>query len=360
MGLYKLPFPAGKSYRVSQGNNEQTSHHGTAAFAFDFAIPEGDVLVAARAGTVARVQEGYSACGDSSLANKGNYVLVEHYDDDSADLYLHIVRNSPSEFGIAPGVSVRQGQKIARAGKVGWTFCGSHLHFQRQKRGRSWWQQSLPVAFDDVPGGVPQHGEMVTSQNALSEEPEPVPATLEEALQAATCQAAGIAYHPTEPFAQYARIHRLGAALGGHFEVTVGSQRYDAQVFAADVLCAPIAYPQGYIQWDLLERMSARLVADSQDALGLALLQAAFKRAGSAYHANWATHQYYLQQLGQRPLGAPLAPVRVLQVGGGVYDVEIFALDTLYTLEPNWTDVRRLSDLLAQLRQQDGGTPGGQ
>jgi murein DD-endopeptidase MepM/ murein hydrolase activator NlpD len=359
MGSYELPFPAGQTYRVSQGNNEETSHHGKARFAFDFAMPEGDAIVAARAGTVARVQESFSACGDSSLANKGNYVLVEHYDDNTADLYLHIVQNSADEFGITPGVTVQQGQKLARAGKVGWTFCGPHLHFQRQEQGRSWWQQSVPVSFDEVPGGVPKHGDMVTSQNAAPTGPEPVPTTLLEALQVASFKEVGLVYHPTDPYFEYAQAHHLGATLGPHFQTTVGPRTYDARVLAADTLFAPIAYPQGYVDTANIQRMSGLLIANSQDPLGLALLEATFKAAGHAFHANWATHQYYLQQLSQRPLGAPLGPVRILQVSGQVYDVEIFALDTLYTLEPNWKDVRRLSDLLADLRQQEPGTPGG-
>ncbi len=356
MGVYKLPFPEGKSYRVSQGNNEMTSHHGKARFAFDFAMPEGDPIVATRAGTVARVQESYSACGGEELANKTNFVLVEHYDDNSSDLYLHIYQDSASEFGIAPGVTVQQGQTLARAGKVGWTWCGAHLHFQRQERGVSWWQQSLPVAFAEVPGGVPTTGQWVTSQNAKpSEGDEPAPNTLLEALRKATFDEVGVPYRPAESFFQYALAHRLGAALGGQFRLIVGGTEYYCQIYAVDTIYAPFVFPQGYIDWARTGRMSELLIANQQDALGLALLRATFQAARHTFHPEWATHQFYLAQMSQRPLGAPLGPVQVLEVCGGRYDVEVFSLDTLYTLEPNWKDIRRLSDLLAQLQHKAAG-----
>lgn len=360
MGVYKLPFPEGKSYRVSQGNNEMTSHHGKARFAFDFAMPEGDLIVAARAGTVARVQESYSACGGEELANKTNFVLIEHYDDNSSDLYLHICQNSAGEFGIVPGATVQQGQTLARAGKVGWTWCGAHLHFQRQERGVSWWQQSLPVAFAEVAGGIPTTGQWVTSQNAKpAEGGEPVaPVTLQDALRQATFDEVGVPYHPTENFYQYALTHRLGAALSGHFRLTVEGTAYDCQIYAVDTLCAPIAFPEGYIDWARTAQMSALLIANPEDALGLALLRATFRAANHTFHPEWATHQFYLAQLSRRPLGAPLGPVQVLEVCGGRYDVEVFSLDTLYTLEPNWQDIRRLSDLLAQLQHKAAAAPG--
>jgi hypothetical protein len=353
MGSYKLPFPAGKSYRVSQGNNEATSHHGTARFAVDFAIPEGDVLVAARGGTVSRVEESHVTCGDSRAADKGNFVIIDHYDDDTSDLYLHIAYRSAREFGIAPGVSVKQGQPIARCGKTGWTFCRAHLHFQRQERGRSWWQKSVPVAFDDVPGGVPLTGQWATSTNTAPLEDDPPPTTLLDALRQATYQAVGATYVPDTAFFRYGAAHNMGAPMGTTCRRALGDQTFAIQVFARDSLYTPIAFPEADTNWDDIRRMSSLLIANPEDALGRALLEATFEAGGSTFHPDWSTHQYYLTQISQRPLGAPLGPPRTLEVDGQRYDVETFALDTLYTRIPFWSDIHRLSDLLAELSAEE-------
>lgn len=353
MGSYKLPFPEGKSYRVSHGNNDPTSHHGKARFAFDFAMPEGDIVVAARAGVVSRLEESHVVCGDQRYADLANFVLINHYDDDTSDLYLHIAHRSAREFDIAPDVSVSQGQPIARCGKTGWTFCQPHLHFQRQERGRAWLQQSVPVSFDDVPGGVPLTGQWTTSGNRLSEEQGPGPATLREALRQASCAEVGADYAASAPFIRCALTHSLGGPLGPTFRRAIGDRTYAIQVYARDTLYTMLAFPEGDTDWETVGRMSELLIADQEDPLGLALLQATFEASGGTFQPDWATHQYYLDQLGQRPLGAPLGRPRSLEVSGQRYDVELFALDTLYTRVPHWHDVRRLSDLLAELQPED-------
>ena len=372
MGSYKLPFPEGKSYRVSQGNNETTSHHGKARFAFDFAMPEGDIIVAARGGVVSRVQESYSACGGSELSNKTNFVLIAHYEDPQpcADLYVHIFPNSAAEFGIEPGTTVEQGQPICRAGKVGWSWCGPHLHFQRQDRGQSWWQQSIPTSFSDVPGGVPTTGQVVTSQNTAPvppDEPPELPDTLLNGLRVATYQEVGAIYRPSDPFVVYAAQHALGAPIGHYFRVTVDNLPYLVQIFSRDTLYVPLVGPAAYPDWIRLARMGTRLLANPADVLALEVLKATYKAAGHTFHPEWAMHQYYLAQLGARPLGAPLGPPQRLEVSGGFYVAEIYALDTIYTpiavpeSKTDWGVVKRMSDLLGEIaKQSPSGIPGGQ
>jgi hypothetical protein len=83
------------------------------------------------------------------------------------------------------------------------------------------------------------------------------------------------------------------------------------------------------------------------------LLTETFLATGLEYNPTWAFHSYMLSEAqAGRPLGSPLDESRVITVGSEQYAIQAFALDTLYTpLAPdpnqtNWSDVRRLSDLL--------------
>jgi hypothetical protein len=83
------------------------------------------------------------------------------------------------------------------------------------------------------------------------------------------------------------------------------------------------------------------------------LLTETFLATGLEYNPSWAFHSYMLSEAqAGRPLGSPMDESRVITVGSEQYAIQAFALDTLYTpLAPdpnqtNWSDVRRLSDLL--------------
>lgn len=91
------------------------------------------------------------------------------------------------------------------------------------------------------------------------------------------------------------------------------------------------------------------------DSLHIALLKETFTSAGTTFHEQWAFHQFLLSESrAGRPLGSPLDDSHQIEIGGKPYVVQTFALDTLYTpladdaSKTNWSDVRRLSDLLRQ------------
>ena len=65
---------------------------------------------------------------------------------------------------------VSQGEVIGTAGKTGWTYCTPHLHFQLQKTGNSYWQQSIPITFDEVDGGDLNYGKDVHSENVTPDD----------------------------------------------------------------------------------------------------------------------------------------------------------------------------------------------
>ena len=171
--VYKLPFPAGASYRVYQGNSadlngdqqpDREGDHGCfriyricdpkATYAFDFAMPEGSQVVAAAEGIVSRLRSDSTRGGCfPTYAQDENYVLIDHADGTST-LYLHL---QPNSVRVKVGDRVPQGKVIAHSGKTGWCCGAPHLHFQRQGRGKDWETPSLPIRFTDVVenNGVP-------------------------------------------------------------------------------------------------------------------------------------------------------------------------------------------------------------
>src|SRR5438445_2854643 len=89
---YKLPYAAGSTFNVSQGNNTGGSggdHTGLSKYAWDFGMGSNTVVVAARGGTVTRYYEN-SQCNSwpsQTCINDVNYVVVDHGDGTQA-LYL--------------------------------------------------------------------------------------------------------------------------------------------------------------------------------------------------------------------------------------------------------------------------------
>jgi hypothetical protein len=193
---YKLPWAAGQVHSVMQGTSRfdetgqctsgcSTHDDDSMRFAFDFDLPEGTPVLAARAGTVALANGSWGSdhCGGVSTAatdsgadpvvgNETNFVEIDHGDGTSA-LYLHLSQVSESiERKAKTGERVEQGEVLGRSGKTGFTRCVPHLHFQVQDSVRAdWFTTSRPVSFvdHDVVGrtadGVPVQGESYDSDN---------------------------------------------------------------------------------------------------------------------------------------------------------------------------------------------------
>jgi hypothetical protein len=348
--IYMLPFIKGTEVAITQGNNSPYSHYGKATYAFDFSLgtqDEGTQLVAAAAGTVALVKEDTpnSECGGEAFAAKGNYLVIRH-DDGFCDLYLHIMHGSVSEFGLTAGAQVARGQPIARLGKTGYTNCRAHLHFQRQYCGPTYWQQSIPLAFADVPGdGVPKEGHHYVSGN----EPDQA-GSLQDVLQAETAAQFSSLLLPARALLATARLHDLGAPLSFLSRLSAADGRqYFCQVFELDTLYVHIAAPGSQTDWDDVRRMSALLLQNHNDDWGMALWRHTYSSAGVEYRPTWASHQYALNQLAIRPLGAPLGGgasngTHIFNVGGKRFEAEVYARDTIYWAPPNWGDIKRLSE----------------
>lgn len=144
---YQLPWAAGVERICVQGNRGFVSHHGGGRFAWDFAMPVGSKVCAARAGTVVRSIDHHAERGNRK---PNNLVAIKHSDGTVAS-YLHL-RNGGSLVKV--GQVVEQGEAIAESGNVGRSMM-PHLHFHVREG-----QRTIPVSFVDVPSdkGVPRTG----------------------------------------------------------------------------------------------------------------------------------------------------------------------------------------------------------
>jgi hypothetical protein len=141
---YRLPWKPGHAYTCTQANFSPLSHGGWQKYAYDFVMPVGTEVCAARAGQVVKVVDQNDGNGPNS---PGNYVDIVHADGTIAE-YVHI-RQGGSRVRV--GQFVQQGDVIAESGNVGYSL-QAHLHFHVVKN-----RTTIPVSFSDVPGdGIPR------------------------------------------------------------------------------------------------------------------------------------------------------------------------------------------------------------
>ena len=149
---YRLPWQPQVRRWVAQGNRSFTSHRGSHLFAWDFYMPIGTPVLAARTGRVVEVDDHLDGIGW-----KANLVMVEH-DDGTRAGYAHLQKGSAV---VEMGDEVHRGQMLARSGMVGQTLF-PHLHFfVLEAQGEA----SIPISFGEVAGGVPLAGHFYTSDN---------------------------------------------------------------------------------------------------------------------------------------------------------------------------------------------------
>ena len=150
---YRLPWKAGVSLFVAQGNRSFMSHRDFHQYAWDFVMRNGTEVLAARDGRVLEVEDHFDGIG-----LKSNFLIIEHRDGQQS-VYAHIRRAGAL---VNVGDHVKRGQPIALSGMVGQTIF-PHLHFYvMNQEGTS----SVPISFREVPGGVPMAGSFYTSKNS--------------------------------------------------------------------------------------------------------------------------------------------------------------------------------------------------
>lgn len=139
---YVLPFPVGTGYRMNLGNCSSSFHgpDGPDRYAYDFVMPIGTLLTAARAGLVVHVEE---SGRDGGFPN--NLVVVDHGDGTFAQ-YMHLTQNG-AEVGM--GDRVEQGDRIGRSGNTG--LAGRpHLHFIVTRGGWRYPYNPIPASFGNA------------------------------------------------------------------------------------------------------------------------------------------------------------------------------------------------------------------
>ena len=152
-GSFRLPFEENKTYLLTQGNHGATSHTGYCEFAFDFGMPEGTKICAARGGKVVDAHDDLVKGGTGG----GNQIKIDHGDGTSG-LYFHLKNKGCL---VQVGDVVLQGDLIGLSGATG-NVTGPHLHFQVDQGGKS-----VPISFEDVEkdAGLPKDGGSYTSKN---------------------------------------------------------------------------------------------------------------------------------------------------------------------------------------------------
>jgi hypothetical protein len=163
------------------------------------------------------------------------------------------------------------------------------------------------------------------------------PSGLGRALLDATYQAGGSPFRPDWAFHQFAVINRLGPPVGKSAEITIDGRRYAYQAFAVDTLYNLVP------NWSDVQLLSNLARAADAPTLRLreALLAETYKQAGTTYRPDWAFHQLARTF----NIGAPLSNSYQFKLEQSSYAMQVYALDTLYNLVPNWSSVRRLRDL---------------
>jgi murein DD-endopeptidase MepM/ murein hydrolase activator NlpD len=125
--LYVLPYRVGQAFRMGQGNCDSGSHArgSVVQFAYDFLMPIGTEIVAARDGRVLLVEARFA--DGTRIPGQENYINVEHQDGTIA-AYVHLTTGGVL---VRVGDQVRRGEVIGLSGDSG-SSTEPHLHFHVQ------------------------------------------------------------------------------------------------------------------------------------------------------------------------------------------------------------------------------------
>ena len=147
---YILPYPVGTAYSVMQTYCGPLSHGGDNQLAYDFWMPIGEELIAARGGIVREVIERYE---DQNVNGREfNRIYIEHADGSSA-FYAHLTLNGAV---VEVGDQVMAGELIGLNGETGTDV--PHLHFGVYRTWPPRQDDDLPINFRNAQGPLDARG----------------------------------------------------------------------------------------------------------------------------------------------------------------------------------------------------------
>lgn len=151
---YRLPYPSGAGYTILQAYCVDEGSHET-QLAYDFFMPIGSVVVAARAGVVIEVVENVA---DAANTSRLNYLLIEH-EDGTVAFYAHLQQDGVL---VEVGDEAAAGETIARSGASGRTHKSGVLHFGVYRAYPPQEGRDLPVNFSNAEGTLDTRGGLRT------------------------------------------------------------------------------------------------------------------------------------------------------------------------------------------------------
>ena len=141
--LYSLPFQG--KFPVIQGPFGTYSHEPRSQDeeAFDFGMPVGTPIHAARGGTVIAFRSDVDGGGaDLQWQQRSNYIIIKHDDGTYAE-YEHLRHEGVL---VRLGDTVTEGQVIGFSGATGHA-AGPHLHFDVFHTLNGYTRETLPITF---------------------------------------------------------------------------------------------------------------------------------------------------------------------------------------------------------------------
>ena len=147
--LYAVPFGGDVRRELTQGFGGEGSHLASMRYSLDFLMPEGTPVLAARAGIVLLLQDGFTEGGtDPDLLERANLVVVAHSDGTMAS-YGHLSPGIP----VSVGDRVVEGEVLGLSGATGFA-ARPHLHFHVGLRMLGAPGRTIPISLKDRDGHV--------------------------------------------------------------------------------------------------------------------------------------------------------------------------------------------------------------
>ena len=161
---YCLPYAVDSSYLLTQSYCSPFPGSHEKRFCYDFKMPFGTEILAARAGEVVELREHFSDA--DSQGGRENMVCLRH-DDETLSLYIHMMQN---------GVDVQMGDFVEKGALLGWIGTSgtgfAHLHFQICERSGicSYPDKefTMPMNFSNCAGKHDERGGLFTGEFYLA------------------------------------------------------------------------------------------------------------------------------------------------------------------------------------------------